>query len=360
MDAFKKFVITRIALKALDRLEDKQEGGFFDRFCLRGGLLELEKKKKAFYNAACLIALLDRWPKKRLQKHVDYLVKRCEENDFLVPSFEGRPEATWGEQGLLLWALSKADEKGFKQAREACEGLHEKIVSNAGEKGLPRAVGSQWFAPMDNAFVLDGLIECGDFETARLFSGALLDACKPPVFLIECGGKKANRVSFNNLVYPVHALSRYCLKTRKPKDKNKTRKKLLRAVEGLLGLQGTQGQWWWTYDSEGRVVQRYPVYSVHQDGMAVMALKQASRVFPRLKPRVQDALVKSFAWLYGNNEVRQSLLDARKGVVWRSVRCPFVVQKINQFLPWFPEFGLRVKKESRSYHYAWLLYGASL
>ena len=41
----------------------------------------------------------------------------------------------------------------------------------------------------------------------------------------------------------------------------------------ICELQGPDGQWWWHYDTRtGKVVEGYPVYSVHQDSMAPMAL----------------------------------------------------------------------------------------
>ncbi|VVB68314.1 Uncharacterised protein [Candidatus Norongarragalina meridionalis] len=348
-------MLARIAEAALERLEDA-DGGFFDSLYLRDGAIARSDTKKANYNAVCAIALLDRWKAGRMGKHVDYLVGRCESNDFLVPSFEGKSETTWGEQGLLLWALAKAEKKGFRNARRAAEGMRRNIASAATARGLPHDAGSDWHVPMDNAFVLDGLVECGDMKTARVFAQALLRACSPPVFAIERGERRTGRISFNNIVYPIHALSRYCLKS----GDSATEKKLRAASEGLLGLQGTLGQWWWTYDSAGGVAQRYPVYAVHQDGMAVMALRMASRVFPDMKPEAEAAITRGIAWLRGGNELGESLVDEKRGVIWRSIRCPPIVQKINRFLPWFPEFGLRIKRESRSYHYGWLLYGDSL
>ena len=349
-------MLTRIAEDALERLEDA-DGGFFDSLYLRDGGLGRSVTKKANYNAVCAIALLDRWKAGRMKKHVGYLVSRCEENDFLVPSFEGGGETTWGEQGLLLWALAKAEKKGFRNAKRAREGLRRRIASETTAKGLPHDVGSDWYVPMDNAFLLDGMLECGDMKTARIFANALLRACSnPPVFAIERDGRRTDRISFNNIAYPIHALSRYCLKS----GDAAAREKLRASVETLLGMQGPLGQWWWTYNAEGRVVQRYPVYAVHQDGMAVMALRMASRVFPDIKPEADAAISRALAWLYGRNEIGESLVDERRGVIWRSIRCPATVQGINRFAPWFPEFGLHVKKESRSYHYGWLLYGASL
>ena len=44
-------------------------------------------------------------------------------------------------------------------------------------------------------------------------------------------------------------------------------------AQHICALQGKSGQWWWHYDYRtGEILEGYPVYSVHQDAMAPMAL----------------------------------------------------------------------------------------
>ena len=67
------------------------------------------------------------------------------------------------------------------------------------------------------------------------------------------------------------------------------------------------GQWWWHYDSlTGNVFQRYPVYAVHQHGMAPMALfalADAARL------DFSQSICNGLAWIYGgNNELAVDLL----------------------------------------------------
>ena len=46
-----------------------------------------------------------------------------------------------------------------------------------------------------------------------------------------------------------------------------------RCADKLCSLQGLQGQWWWVYNIDsGEVAEKYPVYSVNQDGAVPMAL----------------------------------------------------------------------------------------
>jgi hypothetical protein len=91
-----------------------------------------------------------------------------------------------------------------------------------------------------------------------------------------------------------------------------------RCTEQILAAQGPLGQWAWHYDiCTGAVVDRYPVYSVHQHGMAPMALRAVAEATGR---RFDDALDRSVAWLFGANELGETMLDHDRGVIWRSIR----------------------------------------
>ena len=82
--------------------------------------------------------------------------------------------------------------------------------------------------------------------------------------------------------------------------------------------QGPLGQWAWHYDVRtGAVVDRYPVYSVHQHGMGPMALRAVGEATGR---RFDDALERSVAWVFGANELDESMIDPERGVIWRSIR----------------------------------------
>lgn len=89
-------------------------------------------------------------------------------------------------------------------------------------------------------------------------------------------------------------------------------------AEAICAAQGPRGQWWWHYDAKsGHAVGKYPVYSVHQHGMAPLALFA-----------VADAGGKDFSrelylgleWIYGANELNQDMRDAATKVVWRCIR----------------------------------------
>jgi ubiquinone/menaquinone biosynthesis C-methylase UbiE len=129
-------------------------------------------------------------------------------------------------------------------------------------------------------------------------------------------------------------------------------------------LQGPQGQWWWTYDVErGTVADKYPVFSVHQLGMAPLALLAVGRVSgDDFTPWVR----RGARWVAGPNEVGQPLITGGDSTVWRSVR-----RKGSQH-PWASAVLLRlawhrfgrlaalwpgkeINREHRPYEYGWLL-----
>jgi hypothetical protein len=92
-----------------------------------------------------------------------------------------------------------------------------------------------------------------------------------------------------------------------------------RAVgERLLAHQHPRGQWGWHYNARtGALVDLYPVYSVHQDGMAPMALLPLERVTPLV---TTPAVARGVAWLFGGNELDEELVDEERGLIWRSIR----------------------------------------
>ncbi len=89
-------------------------------------------------------------------------------------------------------------------------------------------------------------------------------------------------------------------------------------AENLLAAQHPLGQWAWHYNVRtGAVVDLYPVYAVHQDGMAPMALLPAERL---LGLSTVPAVARGLKWLFGRNELETSLVDAERAVIWRSIR----------------------------------------
>lgn len=127
-------------------------------------------------------------------------------------------------------------------------------------------------------------------------------------------GLRSHVSCFADLVYPIQALSFFAQARQDPR----ARAAALGCARQICRLQGDAGQWWWHYDYRtGDVLERYPVYSIHQDAMAPMALmacQDASGV------DFTVAIRKGMEWLAASPELAgSSLIADEDDLVWRKV-----------------------------------------
>jgi hypothetical protein len=166
------------------------------------------------------------------------------------------------------------------------------------------------------------------------------------------GKFRGNIGSFADQVYPIYAFSLFS------KLRNNEEALLIanECANTLCNNQGENGEWLWHYDSrDGNVISKYPVYSVHQDAMAPMALfavQKASGIY------YQDYILKGLDWLVENAE----MIDTKNNIIWRSINPPEAHRKFKSTLAHFgistdEEYNnLEVTKECWSYHLGWLLH----
>jgi hypothetical protein len=177
-------------------------------------------------------------------------------------------------------------------------------------------------------------------------------------------GLRAHVSCFADFVYPIHALSCYYLAM---KD-TRAVEVAARCAERMCELQGPQGQWWWHFDVRtGRVIEHYPVYAVHQDAMAPMALFALAEACGRDH---SASIEKGLQWLVNPPENAGSLIDTERKVIWRKVarREPrrlvrglqaaasrlhprLRLPAVDAFFP-----PVAIDYESRPYHMAWILH----
>ncbi|UZE48048.1 hypothetical protein ONR75_24855 [Rhodopseudomonas sp. P2A-2r] len=138
-------------------------------------------------------------------------------------------------------------------------------------------------------------------------------------------------------------------------------------VRRLIELQGPQGEWPWFFDAKrGEVVDFYEVYSVHQYGMAPALLEFAER---HNVEGATKALVKGFNWIFGENQLRRSMLLPASQLSYRSqVRVNELHSKdrrvvravANAYLgrktQLIPPASLTLRMECRSYELGWILW----
>ena len=177
-------------------------------------------------------------------------------------------------------------------------------------------------------------------------------------------GPREHVGSFADQIYPVQALSRHARSTGDAQALAAAN----RCARRLVETQGPDGQWWWHYDTRtGRVVERYPVYSVHQHAMAPMALADLEAAGG---DRTAQAVAAGVSWLWQHPECGDDLIDPGRCVVWRKVgrrerlkvvrgmaalttaiRPAWVMPGVDSIFPPGP-----IDRECRPYELGWLLY----
>jgi hypothetical protein len=136
-----------------------------------------------------------------------------------------------------------------------------------------------------------------------------------PHVIAKVGSNPRWHVSwFPDLIHAIHALSVYSALTHEPS----ARMAALRCAERLCELQGPAGQWWWQYDwRTGQIVEKYPVYAIHQDALAPMALRALQDAAGL---DCERAILRGLHWLAAPPELKgASLIDETAGLIWRKV-----------------------------------------
>jgi hypothetical protein len=178
--------------------------------------------------------------------------------------------------------------------------------------------------------------------------------------------------SFAAQVYPLHGLAAYHRVSGEAPAPA-----LGRVAARIVDAQGPLGQWWWLYSTEGKtILEGYPVYSVHQDGMAFMAL------LPLEALGVGDyrkSLALGLDWLSNRNELSTDLVRHDPPIIFRNIQrvgsdadAMFGISRRNlaQVVARSLRPGadrtdagpdsLEVLHECRPYHLGWVLYAYAL
>ena len=138
----------------------------------------------------------------------------------------------------------------------------------------------------------------------------------------------------------------------------------LSGVQRAIDLQGPAGEWPWMIGvPSGRVLDVYPVFSVHQDSMAMLFLLPAH---DRAAPGTSAAIEPSLAWPFGANELSIDFYPSNpfhafdRSSAQRELRACGATFAATPML--FARRGnagearVRLNPECRSYHLGWILY----
>lgn len=140
-----------------------------------------------------------------------------------------------------------------------------------------------------------------------------------------------------------------------------------RCAHAFCRFQGRKGEWAWHYNTQtGRVVEPYPIYSVHQHGMAPLALKGLSAVSGE---DFTEEIERGLQWIFGENPLQFTFVDPEHAVIWRSMKRKFPLAKViylNKFssfigpTEWVSGLDrpplLTIDRECRPYELGWLLF----
>jgi hypothetical protein len=271
--------------------------------------------------------------------------------------------ASAGDLGLLLWTCA-----------ELVPDRLPDVYREVGAQGaLARFSDGRQGSTMEVAWYLTGIAGCYLAGHGNLAGLAEQAAAARQILEENCGaygvyghlsrnkswsGYVRGRIgSFADQVYPTIAFARLS----QALQDEKARQMVLRTAEKMCELQAPLGEWSWHYDSvSGKVVSRYPIYSVHQHAMGPMMLFAASEATGR---DFSDAIYKGLAWISGKNELRRDFVEPSLGLVWRCIYLDFVNAYSDAAMRFLrirtgtvDARRLQVRHECRPYELGWLLY----
>jgi hypothetical protein len=268
--------------------------------------------------------------------------------------------STLGDAGLLLVLYAELeDDEGAAQALE-----HVRAWSSS-----PRGLVMQ-----DLAWALWGSVAAtrlgmvGAASVASELLGELTRTSMSPIGLPLHSRSRFRRrvVSFGAVTYFLRALHEAAVGL-----EDETADDLYRAgLARTLALQGSLGDWPWMIDPlTGSTLDRYPVFSVHQDSMAMLFLLPS---LDRGLTGIEPAIEKSLAWSFGENELARAMYtDDPLFFAYRSIERRERAPRARRYLrssvrlleagdaESLPARKLRLNPECRSYHLGWILYAWS-
>lgn len=281
------------------------------------------------------------------------------EPELLLRQLQGHGEDSdgLGEVALIHWALTA-------QRWRDREGTLRRLIALRPAETPQPTVELAWCLM---ALCVDA--EAPVRELRESLARRLVNALRPagvfPHVVDGSNGIRSHVACFADFVYPIQALSAY----HKLTGDVAAISAALEAGALICRLQGRAGQWWWHYDVRtGQVVEPYPVYAVHQDAMAPMALHALQEASGQ---DFGEAVKRGLQWLESSPELQGgSLIDETAGLIWRKVgrREPGKLARYLQAAASRLHPSLRVPGldgllpprsidfEDRPYHLGWVLY----
>jgi hypothetical protein len=275
-----------------------------------------------------------------------------------------------GDQGLLMWAQALNTDLGPTALRAG--NYNAVLAKHSDDFGRAGSIELSWLLIGSQRRIRAGIDEGQSDQITQRAADAVMSLYRPQTALFARHQRPGftNRIAgriacFANQVYSLMALAE-----RASWFACEQAAAIVGALSAkLVALQGEKGQWWWLYDSQtGEVVERYPVFSVHQDGMAPMALLAAARA---LECNFDSAIRRSVQWIYGNNELGQNLVLDQQGLILRDLHPPGAsrLTRAIKAAAWCSGWRADnkashprcvINAECRPYHLGWVLCAAGM
>lgn len=271
-----------------------------------------------------------------------------------------------GDIGLLAVLLAESGADG-----PALERTLATITALAMNETLLRTLNVQ-----DLMWLLWGALAAADAEVTgaeqvagRLFATMNVDFLRTGDVLPRhvLGRFRGGVVSFGASVYYLRSIYDYATRFRSDTCMGMFE----RGVTALLASQGPQGEWPWLVScQDGRPLDYYPVFTVHQHSMSMLFLLPAHS---QGMTGVGPAIARSLAWVAGANQLGRPMVIDGPFFTYRSLerRHRLGQPRAERFLraqrmlltggraQIAPNEALVVNTESRSYELGWLLYALS-
>ncbi len=271
--------------------------------------------------------------------------------------FSSDPFLTPGDLGLLLWLERRA---ARDRANDVAVALEQRLT-DLGGLGSREIMEVAWIALAASECVATDV----DGPADRLLRSARTQLCSrnrssSGLLLHREAGWRRRFPNFATQIYGLLAVSRIA------RMGDQGALAVAQDVgDALLRLQRADGGWPWMFDAvTGRVVEPYPVYSVHQDAMAPIGLFELYEVSG--DDRYRAAAVRGLEWIYGRNDLGIPMLDPERHMLYRSIkrRAPWdrvalyanTISACSRASPkatWITP--LEINRSDRPYHLGWVL-----
>ena len=225
------------------------------------------------------------------------------------------PELAPGDLGLYLWVDARG---GYGEGEELVERLRARLDAGG---GLPAREGQEmgWIVLGLAHNVAEGG-SAGARELLDQAVGQLTGPNQAPNGLFHHHGTRGARRRFPNFATQIYGTLALATAGRHGLD-DRALPAARAAADRLLALQLPDGGWPWRFATHrGCVLERYPIFSVHQHAMAPMGLFELAEATG--EERYAAAAWRGLDWIYGRNESRVDMVDRASGLVLRSIRRP--------------------------------------